>query len=129
MDRKVATTYLPMKREYIRSNDSCVKQRALLWLESNIQWPTILIEWFTFPSESINCTKLIFSLISIIISKASFFLHIVRLYIRFCSPFIFLLFYIIALAKWILLLRFSFSRVNYSSILFTRAVISLLSLI
>ena len=64
------------------------------------------------------------------ISKASSFLIlIVRLYLRFCSPLIFLLFDIIELAKWILLLQFSFSSVNDYSMKFTREHKPLLSLI
>ena len=94
-----------------------------------LQCPTIMIAWFTFPSDSINCTKVKFSLISFRISKASFSLHIVRLYLRFCSPVIFLLFDIIALSKWIIFLQFSFSRFNDYSVLFTRARTDLLSLI
>ena len=94
-----------------------------------LQWPTIMISLFKFNSESINCIKIIFSLMSFRISKASFSLHIVRLYLRFCSPFIYPLFDIIALEKWILFLQFYFSRVNYSSMLFTRASTALFSLI
>ena len=54
---------------------------------------------FMFTNESINFTKVKVSLMSFRISKASFLFDIFRLYIRFCSPFIFLLFDIIALAK------------------------------
>ena len=61
--------------------------------------------------------------------KASFFFLIVRLYLRFCSPFIFLLFHIRVLEKWILLLQFSFSRVNYSSLIFTISGTAIFSLI
>ena len=46
---------------------------------------------------------------------------------QFCSPFIFLLFVIITLAKWIIFLPFYVCRVNDSSVLFTRAGTSLLS--
>ena len=60
------------------------------------------------------------------ISKVSFFFHIIRLYLRFCSPFIFLLFDIIALAKWVILLKNSVCWVNDSLILFTRAGTALL---
>ena len=59
----------------------------------------------------------------------NFLLHIIRLYLRLCSTFIFLLFDIIALAKWIIFLKFSFSRVNDSSMLFTKAGTDLLSLV
>ena len=57
--------------------------------------PNILIARFTFTIESINCIKIKSSLMSFRISKASFYFHIVILYLRFCSPFIFLLFFII----------------------------------
>ena len=93
------------------------------------QCPTIMIARFAFPSDSINRTKVTFSLMPFRISKALFLLHIVILYLRFCSPFLFLLFDIIALEKLILFLLFSFSRVNDSSIIFTREVTDLLSLI
>ena len=63
------------------------------------------------------------------ISKASFSLHIVRLYLRFCSLFIFLLFEIIELSKWIIFLQLFFSGVSYYSVLFTRASTDLFSLI
>ena len=96
-------------------------------MESNIRCPTILIAWFKFLSESINYIKVTFSLISFRISKSSLFFHIVRLYPRFCSNFIFLLFDIIALSKWIIFLQFSFCRVNNSSTLFKRALKDLLS--
>ena len=70
-----------------------------------LQFPTIMKPLFKFPSDSINCTKVKISQMSLRISKASFSLHIVRLYLRFCSPFIFLLFDIIALEKLILSLK------------------------
>ena len=73
--------------------------------------------------------KVTSSLMSFRISKASFSLHIVVLYLRFYSPFIFLLFDIIELAKSILFLNFPFSRINYYSMIFTKASTALLSLI
>ena len=118
-----------MEGEHIRSINTCVKKSAFLYLESNIQWHTILIACFTVPSESINCTKVKFSLISFRISKVLFLIHVVRLYLSFYSPFIFLLSDIIELSKWIIFLQFYFSRINDYSTLFTRAVTSLLSLI
>ena len=57
------------------------------------------------------------------------FFHIVRLYLRLCSPFIFLLFVIIELAKLIIFLKISICRVIDYSILFTREITALLSLI
>ena len=92
---KVATSYFPMEVEHIIYNNFCFKKSVFLYLESNIQYPTILIAWFTFLSDSINFTKDKYSLMSFRISKASFFFHILTLYYRFCSPFIFLLFFII----------------------------------
>ena len=94
-----------------------------------LQCPTIMIEWFTYSSKYINCNKVKISIMPFRISKASFSLHIVRLYLMFCSAVIFLLFEIITLEKWILFLQFSFSMVNYYSMLFKRASTTLLSLI
>ena len=37
-----------------------------------LQYPTILIAWLSFSNESINCTKVIFLLMSFSISKSSF---------------------------------------------------------
>ena len=54
-DLNVATCSSPTEVEYSISKYSCVKQSYFLFLESNIQCPTILIAQFTFPSESINC--------------------------------------------------------------------------
>ena len=82
---------------------------------------------FTFPSESINCTKVTSRLMSFKMSKASFFFHIVGLYCRFYSHFIFLLFLIIASAKWIIFLDYFVCRVNDYSMLFTMAETALLS--
>ena len=96
-------------------------------LIQNVQHPTILIAWFTFPSEFINCTKVTYSLMFFIISKSSFFCHTFRLYLRLCSPLIFILFVIIALAKWILFLNLSVCSSNDYSILSTRAVTTWLS--
>ena len=91
-----------------------------------MQYPTILIAWFSFHSESINCKKVTSSLMSFRISL-SLFLHIFILYCRFCSPFIFLLFFIIKLAKWFIFLKFSVCRFNYYSIIFTRKLTALMS--
>ena len=116
-----------MEVEHIISNNSCFKQSFFSWLESNIQYHTTLISWFKFPSESINCTKVTSSLVLFRISKSLFFFHIVRLYCRFYSTFIFILFFIIVLAKWIILLNIFVYRVNDSSIRFTISVTALLS--
>ena len=88
-----------------------------------------MISWLTFHRDSINFIEVKFSLMSFRISKSSFLLHIVRFYLRFCSPFIFLLFDFLALAKWIIFLQFSFSRFNYSSMIFKRSITSIFSLI
>ena len=63
------------------------------------------------------------------ISKASFSFHIIRLYCRFCSTFILLLFFMIALAKWIQSLHYFVFRFNDSSMKFTISESALLSLI
>ena len=86
-----------------------------------------MIARFTFPSKSINCNKVTSSLMSFSISKLLFFFYIVRLYCRFYSPFIFLLFFIIVLEKWFLLLNISVYGVNDSSIRFIRAATFLFS--
>ena len=61
------------------------------------------------------------------IPKSSFFFHIIRLYCRLCSTFILLLFFIMALEKWILFLNYFFYRVNDYSMRFPSSATSLFS--
>ena len=95
----------------------------LCWCISTCLRLRLVTEGFT----CINCTKVKISLKLFGISKAPFLLHIFILYLKVSSPFIFLLFVIIALEKWIMFLTFSVCSVNYSSMIFTRAGTALLS--
>ena len=61
------------------------------------------------------------------ISKSSFLLHILRLYLRCCSPLICITFFIISLGKWIPFLNLSICSVSDSSMQLTKAVTALLS--
>ena len=53
-DSNLAACYSPTDGAQIISNDALLRTSYFLYFGSNIQYPTTLIELFTFPNEPIN---------------------------------------------------------------------------